>query len=311
MTNQEKKDLIHEKLSVLTPVINKGNVYYKRDDLFTPFDDELLVKTIKNINGTKLRQALSLLCDNLYYIKNECANTIVAHQSATTQQGILITSCANVFDINTVLVVGNIADSSFESNPLIKNAYKLGAKFDRECKIAYNSVLDARVEKLVYEDGYFDFNFVSNMINNFDSIVEPVMQQCQNIPDNVEQVIVPAGNSIIFAAVACGIDKYNKSNVKEVIGIQISGMDRSETVYEIVEKYKQKYNKSQLSCNINFILDKTYPYSKLVNANIGGIELDPVYEAKLYKYMENNIDVTKSTLFWIAGTSEPSRTLNF
>ena len=180
------KEKILEKLKVLTPITECDGIYYKRDDLFTPFDDGSLTdKYIKGINGTKLRHALSLLINNYDKIKNECNNTIVAHQSSTTQQGILITSCANVFDIRTLLVTGNLAESSFDDNALIYNAKAIGAEFDNSCKIAYNSVLDKKVSDLIEENNYFNFNFVDNCISNYDSIVLPVAYQCKNIPDDV------------------------------------------------------------------------------------------------------------------------------
>ena len=45
------------KLDVLSPVEKVGNLYLKRDDLFTPF-------TFSNANGTKLRQCIYLLLKN-------------------------------------------------------------------------------------------------------------------------------------------------------------------------------------------------------------------------------------------------------
>ena len=40
-------------LNILTPIEKIGDLYFKRDDLFRPFNN--------NINGSKLRQCLAIL----------------------------------------------------------------------------------------------------------------------------------------------------------------------------------------------------------------------------------------------------------
>ncbi|MBK8884602.1 MAG: hypothetical protein IPN67_20295 [Bacteroidales bacterium] len=62
------------KASELTPIQEYNGVLYKRDDLFCPFQDEML-------NGGKVRQAINLIHYNLDLIKSDYHGMV-----ATTSQ---------------------------------------------------------------------------------------------------------------------------------------------------------------------------------------------------------------------------------
>ena len=55
----------------LTPIEEYNGVYFKRDDLFMPFED-------MPISGGKVRQMISLVEDRLVEIKDHYNNTVIS-----------------------------------------------------------------------------------------------------------------------------------------------------------------------------------------------------------------------------------------
>lgn len=110
---------------------------------------------------------------------------------------------------------------------------------------------------------------------------------CENLPDELDHLIVPSGSCVTLAAIAEGI-RHFKKNVKHLYGVQIAGYDRNKDIQNLTTaKYDLK-------------LDKTYDYEKaLKNFKFKDIELDAIYEAKAFEWLQKNIDYkTNKTLFW-------------
>jgi 1-aminocyclopropane-1-carboxylate deaminase/D-cysteine desulfhydrase-like pyridoxal-dependent ACC family enzyme len=110
---------------------------------------------------------------------------------------------------------------------------------------------------------------------------------CENLPDELDYLIVPSGSCVTLAAIAEGI-RHFKKNVKHLYGVQIAGYDRNKDIQNLTTaKYDLK-------------LDKTYDYEKaLKNFRFKDIELDAIYEAKAFEWLQKNIDYkTNKTLFW-------------
>lgn len=55
----------------LTPIEEYNGIYFKRDDLFMPYDD-------MPISGGKVRQMISLVENRLVEIKNYYNNTVIS-----------------------------------------------------------------------------------------------------------------------------------------------------------------------------------------------------------------------------------------
>lgn len=279
----------------LTPVeeIRKG-LFLKRDDLFMPFKDIPL-------SGGKVRQAMFLVSNNYDKIVNECGGKIVTGTSVNSPQGTIVARVAKEFGLSSVIFVGNTTLKSLTKNNLMMNALRCGAKINIESRLAYDNVLSATIKR--YMDAgndCFQVKFGINLEDSPEAILDSVAYQVQNLPNDLDILVVPCGSGITFGGILRGLEKYNKKP-KRVIGIQISGYDRVKTVEKIMgEDYKE----------YEFLISKDYPYSKHVNLHAGNVDLDPIYEAKAYDYMLKNIDIeNKKVCFWVVGNSRMIREL--
>lgn len=278
----------------LTPIEEYNGILFKRDDLFQPFDDIPL-------SGGKVRQAIYLLKNQKDKIKKGYNNTVITATSVQSPQGIIISRVAKEYGMDSILVFGATNQESIKKHNLVLNAMNYATRIDTEAKMGYNTVLDKRITSLMFDEGkdYFHVKFGINLEEDQDAIIDSVSRQCENLPDDLDLLVVPAGSGIMLGGIIKGCKKYNKNC--EIIGVQISGYDRSSTINYILN-YDPKIKYTQ-------IIDKTYPYSKHLDIHItDDFKLDPVYESKAYDYMIKHIDIkNKKVCFWVVGDSNPVR----
>ena len=286
--------MIIKDMNELTPIEEYNGIYFKRDDLFQPFDDIPL-------SGGKVRQAMKLIENNLEKIKSEYNNTVITGTSVNSPQGIIIARVAKEYGVNSIIVFGNTNEQNLIKNNLTHNCMKYATRIDYKARMAYNNVLNARVFNICESEqkDYFFINFGINLSYDKDAIIDTVANQCENIPDDLDYIFVPAGSAIMLAGIIKGVDKFHKKG--KIVGIQISGYDRSGTIQEALP--------ARLLYGFDFIIDKTYPYSKHLKIEVApGFILDPVYEAKAYDYMIKHFNLEgKKTLFWVVGDSNKVR----
>ncbi len=281
-----------KKAQELTPVQEINGVWFKRDDLFRPFEDD--GTTTSQMCGGKVRQAIHLIHNNENLIKNEYQNTICTASSVKSPQLVILAKIAQKYNMKFLggIVTTKTVEECAKLNPMVQMSLDLGADIKVLSKISYNNVLYSKLNN--YQG--FKVSFGINLENDFDAIIGSIANQVQNIPDNLDNLIVPVGSGVTFAGILIGLEKFNKKT--NVIGIQIAGYDRSKTIYNTLPfEYKDiKYN---------FIPDKTYPYSKKLHKTITktDIELSPIYESKAYEYAQNMnlLNCKTKDLFWIIG----------
>jgi 1-aminocyclopropane-1-carboxylate deaminase/D-cysteine desulfhydrase-like pyridoxal-dependent ACC family enzyme len=278
----------------ITPIEEHRGIFYKRDDYYQPFEDVPL-------SGGKVRQALNLIHDNYRYIKNECNGIIATGTSVNSPQGIIVARVAKEFGFQSLLIVGATKKETLLTNPLIVNAINLGAKVDLKSKLGYDSTLTARINELEKNLKFFVVKFGINLDTNPNAIIDSIALQVQNLPTDLDVLIVPVGSAITFGGILKGLIKYN-IKPKRVIGVQIAGYDRTDVVNRILD---------QDTIDYEFYPDKTYAYSKHLTLFFNDREfLDKIYEAKAYDFMMRNIDVKNNkVLFWIVGDSTLARKL--
>lgn len=272
----------------LTPIEKYNNIYFKRDDKFIPFLD-------LPINGGKVRQAISLIYNNFDYIKRFHNSTVGTTSSVHSPQGLIITKVAKEFGLKTILIIGGTdLKVSLNKYKSLRMAYNLGCEI-KQFKLGYPSSLLSQLKKISLKKKLFIIKFGINLEFDPKSIINSVSKQVQNIPDNLDILVVPVGSGITMGGIIKGIIKYKKK-VKNIIGIQIAGYDRTKIINKIINcRY-----------NYKFYMDKTFPYSKKVKLKFNKEEyLDPIYEAKAFKYFTENFDYkNKKVLFWIVGNTD-------
>jgi 1-aminocyclopropane-1-carboxylate deaminase/D-cysteine desulfhydrase-like pyridoxal-dependent ACC family enzyme len=120
--------------------------------------------------------------------------------------------------------------------------------------------------------------------------------QVENIPDELDVLVMSVGIGIQFACVLKGLKQFNKK-VKRIIGVQI-GPDRR----KLIDGYLNQNPLTEPKFDLEYeLVQYKSPYSKSVVQTIGNFYLDDIYEAKAHKWMLENIDMNQRVLFWCVG----------
>jgi len=294
-------------INELTPIEQHGDMLFKRDDLFRPFKDMPL-------NGGKVRQALSLVYNNLDTIREEHDGIIATASSVHSPQGIIISRIANEFDLKAVLGIGTLEK---DINKNCEKHYNLSVMRDMGCEIrivagtGYDSVIHSRLKKM-YPDAFI-ISFGMNYKNDKNSIIDCIANQTKNLPKDLDNLIIPVGSSMTACGILNGLLENNIS-VKNIYLIQIAGYDRFDKMKNILQDVNYEnfiiFNKSGTEINtiikakIHNLSSKDFPYTKWLKMKIDNeLFLDGRYESKVLYYCKNTLKLKGKSLFWIVGNS--------
>ena len=282
------------RLMELTSVEEYDGIFYKREDLYSPFDDVPL-------SGGKVRQACSLILNNYEHIRDNCDGLLATPCSPISQQGVIVARAAKEFGFRSLILYGGSSGESIKKHHLAMYAIHLGAEIDLSTKMGFDSAIEAHLENRM-RNGLkcFNANFGANLTKNPDAMIKVIGHQVQNIPDDLDLLVIPCGSCVTACGIMWGLKHYNKKVGKTYL-IQIAGHHRDKTIKEVEAAI-------QISFDYEFIPDKTYAYKKHVAPKFGGGVFDPIYEGKAYEYMLKHLDIKdKKVLFWIVGNSQALR----
>lgn len=273
----------------LTPIYNWEHVYLKRDDLYKPFDDF-------EITGGKVRQCLYLVESNLKQINSNYGGTIATAASVLSPQAVIVARVAKEFGLKCILGVGT--DTPLKHRAM-QMASDLGAELVTLCTSnAYNNVLYSKLAELNLKRKFFTIQFGYQASVYRDAIIEMNALQVQNIPAEVESLVIPVGSGVSAAGILAGVQRYRRDLLesRQVYLLQPFGYDRRDTIYSCAD----------LDFGLQPVYDGgNYTYAKALDVMVGGVKLDEIYEAKSYDMMKKKYwrKLPKPVCFWIVGDS--------
>lgn len=282
-------------LNEITPIEEYNGIWYKRDDYFRPFTDI-------DLNGGKVRQCISLVQNNFDHIINECDNRLGTASSVHSPQGIIVARTAKEFGMKSILAIGNqmSLEKVLSKHSNLNIAYKLGCDVRIVSKLGYNTVLYHRLQNMPEKMFYVLFGLNAGIYS--ESIIDTIAYQTQNLPIDLDHLIITVGSGISAAGILIGLKEYN-IQIKKITLVQISGYDRKKLINKLVG-HRYFFDRPEY----HFVVDKTYPYTKWLEVDCG-FEMDGRYEAKAYDWMIKNIDYkNEKTLFWIIGNASIVKT---
>ena len=281
-------DDLLRKAAEMTPIEEYNGVLFKRDDLFRPFPGEML-------NGGKVRQAINLIYHNLDLIKSDYNRKVGTSCGVDSPQGMIVSRVAKAYNLESFVGYGRVKPETLAENKFVQQIIRNNGIAKTISVQGFDKVVTFHLKKLQDEgkgNNFFIIKFGIDIDRN-PVVIDCISDQVKNIPDNIENLIIPAGSGITAGSILRGIQKYGKK-IKKVYVVHISGMDRKSEINEISGLVPYIYIKGT-----------GYAYSKKLKLTVvDGFELDWIYEAKAYDWMLHNIDIRREkTLFWCVGNA--------
>lgn len=233
--------------TVLTPVEQVGNFYFKRDDYYT----------FNNVNGGKVRSALEL-CK--YATKG-----LVTAGSRKSPQIQIVSEIAKYRQLPFVAVV-----PFGELTPELTYAKNNGAII-QPIKMGFNNniIKKAKIKAIELDYTYVPFGMED------EKVIQAIAAQIENIPTNINRIVMSVGSGMTLSGILHGLVRFNLN--KKVLGIMVGA-----NPLKRLNKYAP-YNWQKM-CEL---IKSNVDYHREIKDNVFcGIELDQIYEAKCIPFIK-------------------------
>lgn len=277
----------------LTPWELHAGRWYKRDDLFEPYDDLPL-------SGGKVRQAMLLLGRQKATIERDYGGVVLTATGVHSPQGLIIARVARSLGLRCVLFIGATSvGGALLRHAMLRRAIEVGAEIDASARVAYEPALATAIEGWRDQhggDGYV-VRFGINLEDDREAILGSTAAQIANVPSGVRRIVVPVGAGVTIAGVIMGAPRG-----VQVVGVGIAGYDRREAISRMAGRPG--------SGSLEWHIVEGVPYSRLVLRSVaGGFDLDPIYESKAHDWLVEHEPADDSVAFWVVGDSSAVRSV--
>jgi 1-aminocyclopropane-1-carboxylate deaminase/D-cysteine desulfhydrase-like pyridoxal-dependent ACC family enzyme len=267
---------------LLTPWELRGNMFFKREDLFSPFGPGMP-------NGSKLRAA-----DHIFSLRGN-ATQILTAASGLSPQHAIVAALAHLYGLpHTHITAARLS----KSYPSLQIAECLGAKFQYS-KVGYQPALNAAVNALhTQTPGSYilPYGLTVNNPEHYRDFYLANAPQTNNTPSHVRTLYVPAGSCNTLISVLIGL-AANPHNVRSVISVGV-GPDKLAWVTQRLNHMGFNPTKFPFRWNTDINLhEQGYAsYTDKMPEHFEGIDFHPTYEGKIWRYL------TKADVFRFDGT---------
>lgn len=238
-------------------------IWLKRDDLFH----------FAGVYGGKVRTCLAIA------LKQDNKGLVTAGSRASPQVNI-VSHIARWLGVPC-----RVHTPKGELSREVQNAVAVGAELVQH-PAGYNNVIIARSREDAQQRGWTEIPFGMECWE----AVEQTSIQFANVPKEVKRIVVPVGSGMSLAGILAGM-KMMGMNIS-VLGIVV-GADPSKRL----DKYAPGWKEIVTLQNSGIDYHKETLLSK---CKIGGILLDPIYEAKCIPHL------TDGDLLWCVGIHQSS-----
>ena len=279
------------KVCELTPVQQIAGMYFKREDLYTPFGTG-------GVNGGKLRQCMLLVETALKQQHDK--KGILTYCSIHSPQAPITAAVAKYFGLPCVIAYGGTNTISIATESMPRLAMHYGANIEIVSKSGRHNVLKQKAKELSIAKELFVVQYGINIDDYGEILLRAVAEQVQNIPDNLNDIYITCGSGITTSGVIIGIEKYHK---------KVNHIHVISTAFDRQQKIKTTLKRLGVSREFiyhDLFHTKVFVYEKKQKLIVGGVKLHPQYEAKSMKYLIDHHLNTKNALFWIVG-AEPKQ----
>jgi 1-aminocyclopropane-1-carboxylate deaminase/D-cysteine desulfhydrase-like pyridoxal-dependent ACC family enzyme len=285
-------DELIQKAQELTPIEEHDGVLFKRDDLFIPFPNE-------NINGGKVRQAINLIHHNLDLIRNDYNSKVATSCGIHSPQGMIVSRVAKAYNLGCFVGYGRVLPETLSENKFVKETIRNNGTAETIATQGFDKVVTYHLRELQNEGkgkNFYIIKFGIDIDRN-PVVIDCIADQVSNLPQDLDNLIIPCGSGITSGAILRGIKNFGKK-VRMIYVVHISGEERRNDIGKIEDSVPYIYVKGT-----GYRYGQ--PLKKTVNEKL---DLDSIYEAKAYDWMTKHIDYkNERTLFWVVGNANHYR----
>ena len=207
----------------LTPVQEVDGLRIKRGDLYAPFGPG-------EVNGGKLRQCVMLVNS----VKKDY-KSLLTYCSIHSPQAPITAAVARANGMPCRIVYGGTTRESVAALPMPRLAMKYGASIVLAARSGRHSILHARAKELAAQENSFIVQYGINIIGYGDTLLTAVAAQTENLPDDIENLVMTCGSGITATGVMIGLHRYGK-RVKRM-HLVATAPDRRGFIHETLKKY--------------------------------------------------------------------------
>jgi 1-aminocyclopropane-1-carboxylate deaminase/D-cysteine desulfhydrase-like pyridoxal-dependent ACC family enzyme len=279
----------HDAIYDLTPVEKIGDIWFKREDKFSP--DEMH-------NGSKFRQLIWLFSRKSF--------PGVASGAVTGSPQLPMTAaCAKHYGMKCVQFSGARKNMALAGE-------KLGAKTIL-VNPGYAPLLNKRAKDYAESHGWLRIETnitVTTSDANIEAFHRVGSEQVRNLPEQMETLIIPAGSRNSAVSILYGLHRFPPKNLKKIILMHINKnlAKHEKEMWQRLKACGVGALPYQLETHDVFANDYT-TYEKLMPFTYKHLVTHPRYEGKCWNFITDNPTAFRpymndKTLFWIVG-SEP------
>lgn len=251
------------KIDELTPV-----EYYENEGIWLKRDDKFEVCGVRGGKSRSAYQVIQQLLEKGY-------TTIVTAGSRQSPQCEIVSYICQELGVPCKVFMPRGADTS-----VIKHINENSLTEIIRVQCGYNNVIIARAREYAENRGCGYVPFGMECAEN----VEVTSKQVANIPKEVKRLVVPVGSGMSMSSIVTGLINIGRTDLP-ILGVRV-GKDPT----KILEEY---------ACGLEMlnyeIVQSSVDYHTNVDAWVGDVNLDPVYEAKCREFLK------EGDCLWIVG----------
>ena len=272
-------------MNKLTPVERRDGLWIKRDDLYRPFGPG-------EVNGGKLRQCM-MLVDS---VKDQTKG-LISCCSIHSPQAPITAATAMAYGMRCKILYGGTSKATLMDSPMPLLCLKYGATVMIAARSGRSKILYSKAREIADKDDFI-VQYGINLTGHSDVLLGAVAAQVENIPDELENLVMTCGSGITASGVMIGIKRFGKK-VKNV-HLVATAPDRRQSIHTTLLQHgaDREFHYHDLFHTPGFA------YEKREKATFMGIKLHPNYEAKTMRWFITSGLDPSCTLFWVVG-AEP------
>jgi len=243
-----------------TPIVKAGyDLWLKRDDLFT----------VAGVRGGKARTCLAIALQ----ARDEGRGGLVTAGSRSSPQVEIVAYIARHLGLACRCHV-----PAGDATAQMKNAARAGAEVVPH-RPGHNSVIVARAREDAKQLGWGHVPFGMEC----QEAIEQTSGQVLALPHRCTRIVVPVGSGMTLAGVLHGLQALTRQPA--VLGVVVGAKpDRR------LDRWAPASWRFQCE-----LVQAGVPYARHVRATLGGVRLDPIYEAKAVRHLQHG------DMLWVVG----------